>query len=535
MTKPTKRFVLRWFVRELRQHKLLTLVTIASGLLYGLLAEVALPYLIASFLRDVGESEVVPGLPVALFYTCLAMAVLAPIRSYLLRVLEYAVRHDLAARIDAALRARTNVLTRLTTELTGATKTFLEAWTDFSILVLADGLPFVVGFCGMVAMMAMFAPYMLLAIAAMLALALFCVKTVGRWLNSKWSARVRSEHDEYEAFGGLVANHSVYWLLQLASKGRAAAGRRWIKNARAHGWTVFWWQACANILVNALLITVIAGSVVLAGGAAIELGTVFLLVWFTVQMAGRINSLFFMGEAIGSRIAEAQLLVEELEGSVTRPLPGSDKVWRLSYKNAAVTYTEAGSDGASIENVVSLPDLVFESGITLVTGDNGKGKSTLLRAAVGVQPYTGSVVLSTPDGDIEARDFDVRPMSVYVAQSNVPLGSGTVLSLFEGATEAELYQALRWGAFPGSVPVSRPLVNCSGGERRLAFNAAALHAARHTRLLLLDEPTNDLSRVKVQEMISGLEAFAKYHPEVIAVIVSHDPDLLQRGYRTIYM
>ena len=536
MSKSHKKLVLDWFFRELRHHKLLASVVFATAVLSSVLVDIALPYLVADFLRDVSHGAESLTMPWLIVVVCGCIVLVAPVRSYTVRRLEYLVRSRLARRIQDVTSSRVTAFSRVPGEMGAAVKTFLEAWTQFVLALMVYGPPLVVTTIGMAVLMGFRAPFMIVVILATAVLTTVITRTAGSRLLRVWHVRIERGQKEFEVFDNLFASHSVHWLLQLVGIDRLHAGQSWLKASRVHGMAVFWWHAATNSLTSALYVAAIGGSVFLANGHEMETGTVFLLVWFSGVLSERVQNLFTIAEAVGSRLAEARLLVEELMTGEMRPQAPSSKVSSLRFRGVVVTFQETTADGVATEKVIRLPDQDFRSGITLLTGDNGKGKSTLLRVAIGMQPYVGSVVLTTPDGDVKPCEFDVRWASVYVAQSIAPPGSGAVSALFGGASDIEIAQACRWGAFPVSgVPLDRPLIHLSGGERRLAYNSAALHAARHTRLLLWDEPTNDLSRSRVAEMIKGLEDYAAQHPETIILVVSHEPELLKRGYNTVYM
>lgn len=524
--------VMSWFRRELAQHKLLTTGAVILAVVHSLLSNVALPYFVSQFLAQIVQSRGVPKMPIPLVWCALGAALAAPFRSFTVRRLEYLGRSHLTATIRNKVVSRTNQFSWSVIELDSATKTFLEAWSNFVMAAFLNGSPLIVGVCGMLALMAIKAPIMILLVVGAVAGAALMYAVAGREIVRTWGARTKHEHKEYEALDGVIANHAVHWLLLLAAKTHMSVAADWLKLARSHSRAVFRWQSTTNGLTNAMLIGAVAGSVWLANDQAADISTIFLLIWFTDTLGNHVQNLFFLSELFGSKLAEAGLLAEELDKSEQREVPPSIKVSRLATMGAAVRYEKPDSKTALS---VSFPDMVFEPGLTILTGENGCGKSSLLRTVIGMQPYTGSVVLYTPDGDIEARDFDVRPLSVYSAQKIVLAGAATARSLFTGATQQEIEDALCWAAFPVETTLDRPLTEYSGGQQRALFNAAALHAATRTHLLMLDEPTNDLSRGNVRRMLAGLEAFMALHPNIIAIVVSHEPELLSRGYRTIEM
>lgn len=161
-------------------------------------------------------------------------------------------------------------------------------------------------------------------------------------------------------------------------------------------------------------------------------------------------------------------------------------------------------------------DLELDRGDRLaLLGDNGVGKSTLLRALAGAAPLAaGQVVLGTG-------------VTVgYYAQDRAEqlTGSHGVLEEMEAAAPGEMMPRLRnlLGAFLFSGDdVFKPLRVLSGGERsRVALVRLLLQPAN---LLLLDEPTNDLDVDTLRALEDALLAFAG-----CAVVISHDRWFLDR-------
>jgi len=203
-------------------------------------------------------------------------------------------------------------------------------------------------------------------------------------------------------------------------------------------------------------------------------------------------------------------------------VPHCTKVRRIVLRSVSVTYPPEPGKEYQDQFPISYEDMEFGPGLTVFTGPNGRGKSTALLAMAGVLPYEGSIVYRTEAGDIEARDVDARRFSILSTQSNVPFESLTIASLFDGASPSEIYQALAWAGFSDKIPTDRSLRRLSGGERRMVYNAAAMHAARTSRVLIMDEPTNDLSASSIGRFTNGLEDFMLEHSDVIVILVTHD-------------
>ncbi|MGC4122870.1 MAG: ABC transporter ATP-binding protein [Myxococcales bacterium] len=170
--------------------------------------------------------------------------------------------------------------------------------------------------------------------------------------------------------------------------------------------------------------------------------------------------------------------------------------------------------------------------LTAILGPNGAGKSTLLKAAAGLLPCSGELLL---DGAplISLSRREVARQIALVAQdppADVPF---TVLELvlmgraprlgrlaLEGAHDRDVAQRALADAGVAHL-ACRPIDQLSGGERRRVFLARAL--AQEPRLLLLDEPTAFLDLGHQAQVLEHARALASGGLCVVAVL--HDPNL----------
>ena len=146
-------------------------------------------------------------------------------------------------------------------------------------------------------------------------------------------------------------------------------------------------------------------------------------------------------------------------------------------------------------------DLELDRGDRLaLVGDNGVGKSTLMRVLAGVAPVTeGQVTLGTG-------------VTVgYYAQDRAEqlTGAGSVAELVEAAAPTDMVPRVRnlLGAFLFSGDdVFKSLAVLSGGERsRVALVRLLLQP---TNLLLLDEPTSHLDLSAISVLTHALRSYA---------------------------
>jgi len=149
-----------------------------------------------------------------------------------------------------------------------------------------------------------------------------------------------------------------------------------------------------------------------------------------------------------------------------------------------------------------------------VTGPNGIGKSTLLRAMAGqVPPLAGRMSAHVPVAWLDQRQAGLDPDASVLAQ---------LRAANPDADEAALRTRLALiGLGPGHI--EGPSGRLSGGERLKAALACVLYAATPAGLLLLDEPGNHLDL----EGLAALESMLRQYSGAL-VIVSHDEALLER-------
>jgi cobalamin transport system ATP-binding protein len=161
---------------------------------------------------------------------------------------------------------------------------------------------------------------------------------------------------------------------------------------------------------------------------------------------------------------------------------------------------------------------VSEGGWLSLIGPNGAGKSTLIRAAAGLVPYQGTVLLGGADAaTLRARERarlvayvpqePVLPPDMTVAQyvllGRTPhLGYLSTPGRHDRARADAALERLDVARF-----AARRLARLSGGERQRVVLARAL--ASDPVVLLLDEPTSMLDvghQQQVLELVDGLRA-----------------------------
>lgn len=146
--------------------------------------------------------------------------------------------------------------------------------------------------------------------------------------------------------------------------------------------------------------------------------------------------------------------------------------------------------------------------LACLIGPTGSGKSTLIRALLGLEPAVGTARWAGRDLTHAPAGPDRRPFA-WVPQ-DAPLVTGSVIDnvMLVGASRADAARALaavgaeRLLEIPEAIgPGGRPL---SGGERRLVSLARALASGQPA--ILLDEPTEGLDAEATRTVLAALAA-----------------------------
>jgi putative ABC transport system ATP-binding protein len=165
-----------------------------------------------------------------------------------------------------------------------------------------------------------------------------------------------------------------------------------------------------------------------------------------------------------------------------------------------------------------------------ITGPSGSGKTTLARVLAGVRsPEQGEVLLD--DTPLARLSADSRP--AFVPQDYGLLDTLTALETVSLPLQAQTVakqeireRATRWVEATGLAGAAdRAVSELSGGQRQRVAIARAL--ALDAPVLVMDEPTSELDAA-TRDLILRLLA-GETERGCILVVVSHDPDVLERG------
>jgi ABC-type transport system involved in cytochrome bd biosynthesis fused ATPase/permease subunit len=167
-------------------------------------------------------------------------------------------------------------------------------------------------------------------------------------------------------------------------------------------------------------------------------------------------------------------------------------------------------------------------------GPTGFGKTTLLRAMLGLEPALGGLAYGGVDLSRAERGPECRPFA-WVPQ-DAPLISGTVVDNVrligcEAAAACDALTSIGASALADRAGASRVGPggrSLSGGERRQIALARAL--ATELPVLLLDEPTEGLDPLAIGRVLDALRSLRGRRS---VVIVSHRAEVAAVADRVV--
>ncbi|MEP7180862.1 MAG: energy-coupling factor ABC transporter ATP-binding protein [Betaproteobacteria bacterium] len=183
------------------------------------------------------------------------------------------------------------------------------------------------------------------------------------------------------------------------------------------------------------------------------------------------------------------------------------------------------------QGLFSIPSLVVDEGACVIlTGDNGTGKSTLLRVLAGLAPARAtSATFAGRTLDLENYPDAVRRDVVYVHQQPYVFARSVAANVGYGLARRGIGGAMRrrridaaigWAGLDRVRDV--PPAKLSGGEKQRVALARAW--VLEPRLLLLDEPTANLDATARGQVLSLLRTLADAGRTVI--VACHDRELI---------
>ncbi|QEA34427.1 metal ABC transporter ATP-binding protein [Weissella soli] len=165
--------------------------------------------------------------------------------------------------------------------------------------------------------------------------------------------------------------------------------------------------------------------------------------------------------------------------------------------------------------------------ILAIVGDNGVGKTTLLRAILGVQTLTEGTIKYSDDHQVIAYVPQYRPdMQAFPIKISeyISLSFDSGLLPWKQPREKKLLAHIIEDTNLRQLANSR-IDTASGGEKQRSYLAQAL--VKQPNILILDEATANLDNSAKYEFMEVVKHYQNHH-ELTILMVSHDLDIITR-------
>lgn len=181
--------------------------------------------------------------------------------------------------------------------------------------------------------------------------------------------------------------------------------------------------------------------------------------------------------------------------------------------------------GYKDKNVINHLNLEFNKGkIYVIKGENGKGKSTLMKVISGLYTgYKGQILLDNTPFENYNIEYYLTHLITFLTQEDL---------LFDGSIKDNLLandqQAMQdIVSYLGITDLDKHITssgeNLSGGEKRKILLARTFLSIMENNpsLIIFDEPTYALEKETVQKVIEAIEQLANH---CIVMVISHNND-----------
>ncbi|GLZ79861.1 hypothetical protein Afil01_46680 [Actinorhabdospora filicis] len=273
-----------------------------------------------------------------------------------------------------------------------------------------------------------------------------------------------------------------------------------------------------NLAMNLSGATIMMLSAHAMAAGTLSVGDMALLLAF----GGSLGEFVFLAGLAPARARQAGVSAKRLgelsDASVTRHV--------ATHLTGPLPPVEPIGAAAPLESVeIDLPGLALRLApgtLTVLTGPVGSGKTTALRAALGLVPHEGEVRWNgVPAGRLEA------PLAGYVPQAP-HLFTGTVAENIALGADGDITTAAATAVLetPPETRIGSGGRRLSGGQAQRLALARAL--ARAPRLLVLDDVDSALDAVTARDLWDRL-----LDGERTVLAVSHNPYALARADRVV--
>lgn len=262
----------------------------------------------------------------------------------------------------------------------------------------------------------------------------------------------------------------------------------------------------------------------------LSIGELLVIVAYGQQIQQISLSLFQFGEQKAGKVASTEKLNELY--SVSSIEEGKNKIEKVESIDADISYSFANEINIYKNMKVSLK----KGNIYGISGDNGKGKTTLIRLLTGVYKENEFSKVDVRVNGKDMKEID----SVYFRRKNVAFVSQFPKSIYEKSAE---YLAGEYDVEVDTVKEkideynidSRdmvidflnnkkdiPIKDLSGGDRTFTSILGAIFSGKD--FIIMDEPTANLDTARCEWLMNILNKIKK---DKIILIISHDKNIFE--------
>lgn len=262
----------------------------------------------------------------------------------------------------------------------------------------------------------------------------------------------------------------------------------------------------------------------------LSIGELLVIVAYGQQIQQISLSLFQFGEQKAGKVASTEKLNELY--SVTSIEEGKNKIEKVESIDADISYSFTNEINIYTDMKVSLK----KGNIYGISGDNGKGKTTLIRLLTGVYKENEFSKVDVRVNGKDMKEID----SVYFRRKNIAFVSQFPKSIYEKSAE---YLAGEYDVEVDTVKEkideynidSRdmvidflnnkkdiPIKDLSGGDRTFTSILGAIFSGKD--FIIMDEPTANLDTARCEWLMNTLRKIKK---NKIILIISHDKNMFE--------
>lgn len=262
----------------------------------------------------------------------------------------------------------------------------------------------------------------------------------------------------------------------------------------------------------------------------LSIGELLVIVAYGQQIQQISLSLFQFGEQKAGKVASTEKLNELY--SVPSIEEGKNKIEKVESIDAEISYSFTNEINIYKGMKVSLK----KGNIYGISGDNGKGKTTLIRLLTGVYKENEFSKVDVRVNGKDMKEID----SVYFRRKNVAFVSQFPKSIYEKSAE---YLAGEYGVDIDSIKekvyeynidsrdmvidllnnkTDIPIKDLSGGDRTFTSILGAIFSGKD--FIIMDEPTANLDTARCEWLMNTLSKIKK---DKIILIISHDKNMFE--------